>query len=153
MPGEELGVEQLPPPPVEEVPFNENHLESTEANAKESEGQTSGDKQSVVTTTTTTAAAAAAADADQQQVSNPPFLLDDQDQELIKLTEVLRKVHQEFFTLVDAKKKPINVKDILMRYKSAVLAETTIAFSGLVPVGHNLERWVLTTIRPKYLIL
>lgn len=65
-------------------------------------------------------------------------LLCDDDNELESLGQALVRIHNEFYFEYEGKKNP-DVKDIMKSMKRLVFQEYTFLFSGILPLGSNLD--------------
>ena len=89
-------------------------------------------------------AAAVAAPAQQQAVlHNDDTNLDlIQSVRVLRLIQLLEQIHDEWYRAHDAH-KDVDVKDIITRMKRTVLQGCVLAFSGLIPLNEQPERYVV----------
>ncbi|EER30614.1 hypothetical protein CTRG_05610 [Candida tropicalis MYA-3404] len=65
-------------------------------------------------------------------------LLRDDDNELVALDKVLVNIHEEYYKRYDKENKP-DLTEIIPTMKSKVLDGITVLFSGIIPLGINLD--------------
>lgn len=76
----------------------------------------------------------------QKHMHNQRLLVDDDD-ELNYLREILAKVHDEYYkTLGQDSEKKADIKTLLPLMKSKVFEDCHFVFSGLIPLGTNINR-------------
>jgi RNA polymerase II subunit A-like phosphatase len=66
-------------------------------------------------------------------------LLYDDDDELVGLEKALLEIHDEFYTELDKDDSSPNVTKILPKMKQRIFSDLVLVFSGLLPLGANLN--------------
>ncbi|KAI8369405.1 uncharacterized protein BYT42DRAFT_617436 [Radiomyces spectabilis] len=74
--------------------------------------------------------------------TDKPLLVDD-DKELYRMTEILKRIHRDFYTTKDSSDKKIDVVEIIQNIRKKVLKDVNIVFSGLIPLQqHPTHFWM-----------
>lgn len=82
-------------------------------------------------------------DKDSKQVTSKQesdIIDEDDDDYLLYLEDILRKIHKEFYDTLDQKNTRKSLRDIIPRVRSQVLKGLYLTFSGLIPTHQKLHQ-------------
>ncbi|XP_070526912.1 RNA polymerase II subunit A C-terminal domain phosphatase isoform X2 [Cardiocondyla obscurior] len=120
-----------------ETNVQSNTEENTETNVQSTEEENKTDKEA------TQAAPIAKTDKDSKQVTSKQetnILDEDDDDYLLYLEDILRRIHTEFYATLDQENTRKSLRDIIPRVRSQVLEGLYLTFSGLIPTHQKLHQ-------------